>query len=148
MMVLYIHTVQYMCICLSVTTDVPKAHAPHILMGYLPFAMQMTAMIAMAATPMVTGATVHSTTTSTSSVLVRSGPGGPGGRVSGGEWEKGTGCIQWHDLKWLYAKLMPLMVRVVTHGLNRLEVDYRAKVITTWKGKEELLKLFIQNSRH
>ena len=88
----YIHTVQYMCICLSVTTDVPKAHAQH-MMGYLPFAMQMTAlMIAIATTPMVTGATVHSTITSTSSVLVRSGPGDSGGRESGGEWEKGTGC--------------------------------------------------------
>ena len=88
----YVHTVQYMCICLSVTTDVPKAHAQH-MMGYLPFAMQMTAlMIAIAATPMVTGTTVHSTITSTSSVLVRSGPGDSGGRVSGGEWEKGTGC--------------------------------------------------------
>ena len=90
MYVLWVY-IQYST-CLSVTTDVPKAYAQH-MMGYLPFAMQMTAlMIAIATTPKVTGTTVHSTITSTSSVLVRSGPGDSGGRESGGEWEKGTGC--------------------------------------------------------
>lgn len=124
----------YMCTCVHVCLSysnyrcVHSTCAQHLMRSYVPFLMQMTVMVAMAVTPKITGTTVHSTITSTSSVLVRSGPGVPGGRVSGGEWEKGTGCIQWHDLKWLYAKLMLLMVvRVVTHGPNRLEVALQSQ---------------------